>query len=109
MTASVTPGSKHGRLPPLRHRGSRAPTWTLRGLGGWSGLGGELALIIHATQQVISAHPEYRCDLDEQLCTRLLFALLDLGEMLSWLFQPPCQLALIPSSLSARLTDPLSN
>jgi hypothetical protein len=64
---------------------------------------------MRASQQVISAHPEYRRDLDEQLCPRLLFALLNLGEMLAWLAQPPCQLTLIPATPRARLSDPRSN
>jgi hypothetical protein len=76
---------------------------------GWGSLIGWRALIMRASQQVIRAHPEYRRDLDEQLCTRLLFALLNLGEMLAWLSQPPCQLTLIPATPRARVRDPLSN
>src|SRR5262249_26119034 len=78
----------------LAHRRGLASPGALRRRWGWSSLIGWLALIMRASQQVISAPPENRRNLDEQLCTRLLFALLNLGEMLAWLSQPPCQLTL---------------
>jgi hypothetical protein len=62
-----------------------------------------------ASQQVIRTHPEYRRDLNEQFDSRLLFALLNLGEMLARLPHPACQLALIPSMPGTRLSDALTN
>jgi hypothetical protein len=89
--------------------GSGAPPWALRGLGSWGGLGDGLALSLHTTQQVIRAHAEHGRNLDEQFGPRLLFTLLDLGEMLAGFVHPSCQLALIPSPPGARLGDALAN
>jgi hypothetical protein len=64
---------------------------------------------MRASQQVIRAHPEHRRELDEQVYSRLLFALLNLGEMLARLPHPSCQLALIPSIPGTRLSNALAN
>jgi len=69
----------------VHRRGRTGPPAQRWGLWRWGVLGGGLALIMHTSQQVISAHPEYRREFYEQLCPWLLFALLNLREMLAWL------------------------
>jgi hypothetical protein len=75
-----------------------------------TGHGGDyFCVLILTPQQIIRGTPEGISQLDEQFRPWLLFPLLDLGEMLSWLSHPPGQLALIPPIPQTSSTDTLTN